>query len=152
MRMGTGLYKGTRLLAAFLILAGAALLLSSSDTPPFTQHEKAFYASDATVNFVRPGLIQKVMGHEILADGTVKVKVKITDPRGLGLDRLGVNDPHSDKPDHRGLSHSSRRGYRRDLDDDRRRRLRLHHGEETPRWLREDVHPHHRHLREPKPD
>lgn len=93
MRFGTGLYKGTRLLAAFLILAGAALLISSSDTPPFTQHDKAFYASEATVNFVRPGLIQKTVGHEILADGTVKARVKMTDPKGLPLDRLGITTP-----------------------------------------------------------
>jgi OmcA/MtrC family decaheme c-type cytochrome len=93
MSFGKGIYKGTRLLAAFLILAGAALLLSSSDTPPFTQKDKAFYASDASVNFVRPGLVFKIQKVEIGADYVVKATFSMTDPKGLPLDRDGITTP-----------------------------------------------------------
>lgn len=74
-------------------LLGGALLLTSATNPPFTVHDKAYYADEATVNFVRPGLVTRIVGHEIAADGTVKARVRFTDPRGLGLDRLGVTTP-----------------------------------------------------------
>lgn len=75
-----------------MVLAASTALVSSTKSP-FTQHDKAYYADEATVNFVRPGLVFKITGHEIAADGTVKVKFKITDPKGVGLEREGINTP-----------------------------------------------------------
>jgi len=93
MRFGTNPRKWMRLmLAAFVVLAGAAALMSSS-TPPFRQNEKAYYADEATVNFVRPGLIFKIQKVDIAADGTVKVTFSMTDPKGLPLDRDGITTP-----------------------------------------------------------
>jgi OmcA/MtrC family decaheme c-type cytochrome len=74
------------------MMVGSAVLFSA-DEGPFTPRDKAYYADEALVNFVRPGLAFSVVSHEIAADGTVKVRFKITDPRGLGLDRLGVTTP-----------------------------------------------------------
>jgi len=76
-----------------LALAGAAHLIGSGSTPQFTVNDKAFYADQNLVNFVRPGLIFKIAAAEIAADGTITARVKVTDPRGLGLDRLGVVTP-----------------------------------------------------------
>lgn len=78
-------------LVAMVLVASTALV--SSTKSPFTQHDKAYYADEATVNFVRPGLVFKITGHEIAADGTVKVKFKISDPRGVPLEREGINTP-----------------------------------------------------------
>ncbi|MBI4893442.1 MAG: OmcA/MtrC family decaheme c-type cytochrome, partial [Acidobacteria bacterium] len=75
-----------------LVLVASTALVSSTKSP-FTPQDKAFYADEATVNFVRPGLVFKILGQSIAADGTVKVKFSITDPKGLPLDRLGVTTP-----------------------------------------------------------
>ncbi len=75
-----------------LVLITSAVLVSSTDTP-FTQRDKAFYADEATISFVRPGLAFKILGHEIAADGTVKVRYRITDPKGAPLEREGINTP-----------------------------------------------------------
>lgn len=76
---------------AAIVLAAAAL--SASNPPAYKPTEKAFYADQALVNFVRPGLVFKVSKAEIAADGTVTAYLKITDPKGVGLDRLGVGSP-----------------------------------------------------------
>lgn len=75
-----------------LVLVASTALVSSTKSP-FTQQDKAYYADEATVNFVRPGLVFKITGHEIAADGTVKVKFKLTDPKGVPLEREGINTP-----------------------------------------------------------
>jgi OmcA/MtrC family decaheme c-type cytochrome len=65
--------------------------LRSSDAPVFTKRDKAFFADRAVVNFVRPGLVLKLTGASVAADGTINVSYSITDPQGLPLDRAGVN-------------------------------------------------------------
>ena len=59
----------------------------------FRQTEKAFYADENAISFVRPGLVVKVMAAAIAADGTITADVKVTDPRGLPLDREGITTP-----------------------------------------------------------
>lgn len=82
------------MLLATLAAAGfAAVLLTGADAPPFGPADKAYYADEATVNFVRPGLVFTITKAEIAADGTVNVWLKMTDPKGVGLDRLGVDTP-----------------------------------------------------------
>jgi len=58
-----------------------------------TQYDKAAYASPAMVNFVRPGLTMTITSAAVASDGTITAHVKFTDPKGLGLDRLGVTTP-----------------------------------------------------------
>jgi OmcA/MtrC family decaheme c-type cytochrome len=74
-----------------VLLLGAGLL--ADETNLFRPTDKAFYADEALVNFVRPGLVMKISKAEIAADGTVKAWVKFTDPKGLGLDREGIQTP-----------------------------------------------------------
>jgi OmcA/MtrC family decaheme c-type cytochrome len=76
-----------------LIAAIAALSLTSASKRTFSPREKAFYADDAVVNFVRPGLVITVTGAQIANDGTITATVSITDPAGLPLDRLGTTTP-----------------------------------------------------------
>lgn len=68
-------------------------LTGASKKHSYSPHEKAFYTSAATVEFVRPGLVFKITGAQIAADGTITATLSITDPLGLPLDRLGINTP-----------------------------------------------------------
>ncbi|MCX6598595.1 MAG: OmcA/MtrC family decaheme c-type cytochrome [Acidobacteria bacterium] len=79
--------------AAAAILLGAAATLVSQTPSPFAPNEVAAYLDPNVVNFVRPGLVIKVESAEVATDGTISAVVNISDPRGLGLDRLGVNTP-----------------------------------------------------------
>jgi OmcA/MtrC family decaheme c-type cytochrome len=79
-------------------LAGLAVLIGlggavTERKSPFSPHQKAFYMTPEQVSFVRPGLVTKILAASIDADGRIQVRFKITDPRGLGLDRLGVVTP-----------------------------------------------------------
>lgn len=88
------MFKNSKGIVLFVVVALAGVAaLTSAPTPPFSQRDKAFYADEATVNFVRPGLVMKVLGAAIAADGTVTARVKFTDPKGLPLDREGVTTP-----------------------------------------------------------
>lgn len=59
----------------------------------FRTTDKAFYADEKTVSFVRPGLVVRVINAAIAANGTITADVRITDPRGLPLDRDGLQTP-----------------------------------------------------------
>ncbi len=82
-----------RLIVAVLVVVGAAVLLSSSDKPAFTAADKAFYADQNLINFVRPGLVVKILSAEVAADGTIKTRFTLADPKGLPLDREGITTP-----------------------------------------------------------
>lgn len=81
-----------RLLIALTALTIAGVL-ASAPSSPFRSTEKAAYADERTVNFVRPGLQIQITGATIAADGTVRVVFKLSDTRGLPLDREGVTTP-----------------------------------------------------------
>ena len=81
-----------RIIVALGAVALAAVALSADKTP-FSPHDKAFYASEAQVNFVRPGLVMKITKAEVATDGTMKAWVSFTDPKGLPLDREGIQTP-----------------------------------------------------------
>lgn len=78
---------------ALAVIAGAAVLSSATKKTAFTPRDKAYYADQNTINFVRPGLTITIVSAKIAADGTLAVDYKLTDPKGLGLDRLGIVTP-----------------------------------------------------------
>jgi len=49
--------------------------------------------SDDQINFIRPGVVVKVVSASIAKDGTITARVNLTDPKGLPLDRDGVTTP-----------------------------------------------------------
>jgi hypothetical protein len=79
--------------ALALTVVCAASLLRSSDNPAFTKHDKAYYAAESLVNFVRPGLIIKITQGSVAQDGAMQLQFSVTDLKGLPLDVLGVTTP-----------------------------------------------------------
>jgi OmcA/MtrC family decaheme c-type cytochrome len=77
-----------------LAIAGlVAASLASSPKRPYTQHEKAFYMDDATVEYVLPGLTITINSAAIAANGAITVTYTLTDPTGLPLDAAGATTP-----------------------------------------------------------
>jgi OmcA/MtrC family decaheme c-type cytochrome len=74
------------------LLAGSFVLVSATK-PVWTAQDKAFYADPNLLAFVRPGLDIKILSAEIAADGTIRARLKFTDPRGMPLDREGILTP-----------------------------------------------------------
>ncbi len=81
------------LIISLLAVAGIAGAMLATDTPAFKPTDKAFYADSALANFVRPGLVFTITKAQIADDGTVTAWVKMTDPKGVGLDREGLTTP-----------------------------------------------------------
>lgn len=82
-----------QIIAAFalILLLGCAGFVYAGKSPDKIVRISAL--SEAQVNFVRPGLVIKILSAEIAADGTIRTRFKLTDPRGQPLDRLGVETP-----------------------------------------------------------
>jgi len=78
---------------ALAVATGSLVLMSAPKGTKFTVHDKAYFADANTVNFVRPGLVIKVVSAGIATDGTISVDYKLTDPDSLPLDRNGITTP-----------------------------------------------------------
>src|SRR5262249_16348748 len=74
------------------VLVGMSLS-SAPRRKPYSPREKAFFADDQTVEFVRPGLNITINSANIAADGTITVTCSLADPAGLPLDNTGVTTP-----------------------------------------------------------
>lgn len=75
------------------IVAWIAASLTSAPRQPYSPREKAFFANEQTVQFVRPGLVIKINSAQIAGDGTITTVYTVTDPQGLPLDSTGVTTP-----------------------------------------------------------
>lgn len=94
MRIPSSVFAVGRYVVAFTVIAGSLALMSApSKKVQFTKRDKAFYADPNVVAFVRPGLNIAITSTKIASDGTITVGYKLTDPKGLPLDRLGVQTP-----------------------------------------------------------
>src|SRR5438034_4334285 len=82
-------------LALALAVSGSVALMSAAKPKKaeFTPRDKAYYASASTINFVRPGLVIKIVSASIAQDGTISVDYKISDPKGLPSDPAGITTP-----------------------------------------------------------
>ena len=76
----------------FAVLAGLVVSVAA-ERPIFTKNQKAFYLTEQELAFIRPGLVVEIVDASIDEDGTIRARLKITDPRGLPLDRDGIFTP-----------------------------------------------------------
>jgi len=74
------------------VLFGGAALVSAPKSA-FSKKMKAYYLSEKDAQYIRPGLVIKVLSASIAADGTVTTRVRFSDPQNVPLDRLGVDTP-----------------------------------------------------------
>ncbi len=93
MNIRSALAWGGRFSAGVVLLLGSSLLVGSGKKPAFTTQDKAYYADANLVAFVRPGLQVQIVSASIAADGTIKTRFKLMDPKGLPLDREGIYTP-----------------------------------------------------------
>ena len=93
MRMPASVFAIGRYVLLVAGVAGSVVLMSATKDNPFTPYDKAYYADANTINFVRPGLNFTVVSANVAADGTISVRYKITDPKGVALDAAGINTP-----------------------------------------------------------
>lgn len=80
-------------LAVILSVVALSVMTAGSRSNYLTPKDKAFYADENLINFVRPGLVLRVLSGSIADNGTITARIRITDPRGLPLDRLGITTP-----------------------------------------------------------
>ena len=92
MRLSSLALKASRVLPVLLLVAGSAILVGSSKRP-YTIHDKAYFADQAVVDFVRPGLVITINSAQITSSGAISVTYTLTDPMGLPLDAAGVDTP-----------------------------------------------------------
>jgi len=92
MRMSSSVFKISRILLVLLLVAGSVALVGSSKRP-YSIHDKAYYADQALVDFVRPGFTITINSAQISNSGAISVTYTLADPAGLPLDAAGVTTP-----------------------------------------------------------
>jgi hypothetical protein len=81
------------LTVAFLLVILVGLSAATINQLGFSKFDKRAYLTDQQIAFIRPGLVLEVQNVTVGADRAVSVTYKITDPKGLPLDRDGVFTP-----------------------------------------------------------
>ncbi len=76
-----------------MLLLCAAIAMAGAGRSPYGAHDKAAYATQATIDFLRPGLVITVNSASVAADGTITATYTLADPAGLPLDSTGVLTP-----------------------------------------------------------
>jgi len=92
MRISSLNTKISRILLVFLLVAGSVALVGSSKSP-YSPHSKAYYADQALVDFVNPGLTITINSASISSSGIISVTYTLSDPNGLPLDASGTTTP-----------------------------------------------------------
>src|ERR1039457_6261123 len=93
MRIPSSVFVVGRYALALAAITASVVLMSAQKRTIFTPFDKAYYASEATVDFVRPGLTLTIVSAAIAPDGTISVDYKVADPKGLPLDPAGITTP-----------------------------------------------------------
>ena len=86
---GQGVNRFAKYCRFAALTAAAVMSLSSATRRPFSSHEKAFFADDATLVFVNPGLNITVNAASIVSGGTISVTYTLTSASGQPLDASG---------------------------------------------------------------
>ncbi len=71
----------------------AAQVSSASRNTSGDRHKRAAYLDPRVTNYIRPGVVVKIVSAAIAQDGTITARVSLTDPKKIPLDRNGVSSP-----------------------------------------------------------
>ncbi len=93
MRIPSSVFAAKRYAVVLALIVGSVVLMNGQKKTGFTVHDKAYYAPQAIVEYVNPGLVFSVVSAKIASDGTISVDYKVADPNGLPLDITGVQTP-----------------------------------------------------------
>jgi OmcA/MtrC family decaheme c-type cytochrome len=99
MRIPSSVFAVRRYALVLLVAAVSAFMLSGQDKVArglqsrFDAHDLAAYATQATIEYVNPGLVFSVVSANISSAGVISVNYKVTDPTGLPLDTAGIQTP-----------------------------------------------------------
>lgn len=81
-------------LGAAVLLICTSLLVADGVLPKASKYPKfsaqAIVDAQAQIGYIRPGIVLKIVSATIGSDNSVKVRFKITDPKGVPLDRDGI--------------------------------------------------------------
>ena len=76
-----------------LVLVAGSVASVGGSKSPYSTHDKAFYAPQALVDFVNPGLSITINSASITGAGVISVTYTLSDPNGLPLDASGATTP-----------------------------------------------------------
>ncbi|HEU0121885.1 MAG TPA: OmcA/MtrC family decaheme c-type cytochrome [Bryobacteraceae bacterium] len=79
--------------AALAVGVVAVCVAAANGPKDSAQKSKSAFLSDREVDFIRPGLVIQILGATVDNDGTARYQFKITDPKGVPLDREGIVTP-----------------------------------------------------------
>ena len=82
-----------RKILALILLAAAVLALPLAAQKAANRKPRMAELSQAQINYIRPGVVVKVVSAGVATDGTITARVKVTDPKGVPLDMNGVTTP-----------------------------------------------------------
>ena len=98
MRIPSSVQATKQFAVALALIAVSGVLLSGARKTTFSPHEKAFYAPQAVVEYVNPGLVFNIVSANIASDGTISVHYTVADPQKLPLDTAGIQTPGTISP------------------------------------------------------
>ena len=82
-----------RKIPALILPAVAVFALPLAAQKTANRKPRMAELSQAQINYIRPGVVVKIVSAGVAADGTITARVKVTDPKGVPLDMNGVNTP-----------------------------------------------------------
>src|SRR5579864_405163 len=94
MRSSRSIFRASALLAPVLAATVVAQVASGpAKTAGYAKNQRAYYLEQGRASYLRPGVVVKVVSAAIAKDGTITARVSLTDPKGIPLDKDGVNSP-----------------------------------------------------------
>ncbi len=93
MRISSSVMAMGRYGLVLAVVAGSVVAVGAARKTEFTKHDREFYVAPNVIDFVRPGLNIAIVSANIAKDGTISVDYKLTDPKGLALDKDGISTP-----------------------------------------------------------
>jgi OmcA/MtrC family decaheme c-type cytochrome len=76
-----------------IVILALVAILAATLTAQVKQKKRQADLDANTISYLRPGILVKVVSAAIAQDGTITARVKVTDPKGVPLDKDGITTP-----------------------------------------------------------